>query len=600
MNLTQADDRSVEPGTRVVMTRTVHRKHETLHRTGFRLAAVPFSLLLIFFGKMSAQQDSTQKAEPEMRRIEIPVTPADSTEPSVKSKLPKFDLPEYVVTGDASINVPALRKVSASDDADEFSSASLLNPPLVRSRVTSQAPLPVKEATGAEHGSTYTGTASAELGTFFSPQAELWFGRTFGTSEFSLSGRYARSRGFAPFTDRSGGNLAADGGTTLTSDNPNFDQAKLRGNLEYRSDDYNWYGTSHPSVSRNRANLALSAGLSNWGVYSIPYAVGLGVNSFQVSDSSANITETTVRADASTRFSLSSIPLSANVRLQRGSIATGASSTGLTYIDASVSGQRYEWQDWSIQGSLHGYLADGMGGQHLLRLSPHLDGGYRVSQAHTLRASVGSEVEPASLSASVRANRYLSAESQIRYPDDQLDGAFSLESEWSSRVSTKLEVRGRIVADEPLYADTTSRGVWQLAYGGKTSIATISGGIFAKLPANDYFASDFVATFSHNPVTGHAVPYTPGLQLECRYGRQVAEGLRGIVTLTLIHVRSDNVLNVTTLPSILLVGLKGQYRILTQAELILDVENLLNQTYEYWRGYQEYPFVVSAGVSIRW
>jgi hypothetical protein len=551
-------------------------------------------------GILCAQQDTTQKAEPEMRRLDIPVTPVDSTEPSVKSRLPKFDLPEYVITGDASISMPALQKGSAPDDAQSFTAASLLNAPSTRTRSTAQAPLPMKETTSGENELLYNGTAFASLGTFFTPKAGLWYGRTAGDYQYSFDGHYDRSKGFAPFTDRSGGSLAAGGGTTLKSDNPNFDQAKLRGDVEYRSDTYNWYGTSRPSMSRNRSNFALSAWLSNWGIYSIPYSGTIGVNSFQVSDSTADVSETTVRFDGATRFNVSSVPLNAGLRVQFGTVSRGNSATGLAFADAAVSSQRYDLCDFSLEGSLHGYLANGMGGQRLVRLYPHLDAAYLLNQAHILRGAFGPEITASSLSSALFSQRYLSAGSEIRHVDDQLDGALSLESEWTSRLSTKFEARAKSIVDYPLYADSGSRGVWFLAYGGKTTIATISGEIFAKLPANDYFASDFIATVSHTSATGSGVPYLPGLQLVCRYGRQFAEGLRGVATLTLIHVRKDNVVNIADLPSILLIGLRGRYQVLPQAELFLDIENLLNQTYEYWRGYQENPFVISAGVSIRW
>jgi outer membrane receptor protein involved in Fe transport len=70
--------------------------------------------------------------------------------------------------------------------------------------------------------------------------------------------------------------------------------------------------------------------------------------------------------------------------------------------------------------------------------------------------------------------------------------------------------------------------------------------------------------------------------------------------LTLIHQRKDNVIHASTLPSILLVSVRGEYRLFQQARVFLDVQNLLNEQYEYWRGYQENPFVVSVGIIIRW
>ncbi len=532
--------------------------------------------------------------------MEIPVTPVDSTATQTQSRMPKIDLPEYVITGDASINMPALQKVSASEDSQSFSAASLLNPPLVRLRPTAQAALPLKETMTGENMSMFSGTAFASLGTFFTPQAGLWYGRTMGDYQLSFDGRYYRTKGFAPFTDRSGGSLAANGGTTLKSENTNFDQAELLGNLEYQSDTYNWYGTRQPSLSRNRSNFGISAGLSNWGIYSIPYSAEIGMNNFQASDSTANVSETTVRFGGTTHFGISSLPLNAGLRLQFGSISGGSSTGSLAYVDVMVGSQRYDWHSVSLEGSLHGYLANGMGGQRLLRLYPHLDVAFHVSEAHTVHGTFGPEIIASTLSSSVFSNRYLSAGSQIRHSDDQYDGAFALESDWSSQWSTKFEARMKSFVDYPLYADSTSRGVWLIAYGGRTTIATISGEIFAKLQANDYFASQFIVTLSHNSATGNDVPYLPGLELQSRYARLIVDRVTGIATLTLIHIRRDNVVNIATLPSILLIGLRGEYQVIQQANVFLDIQNLLNQTYEYWKGYQESPFMISAGVSIRW
>ena len=557
-------------------------------------------LVFCFAGISSAQQDTVQKLQPETRRLEIPVTPVDSTAIQTQSRMPKIDLPEYVITGDASINMPMLQKEPASEDTQVFPAISLLNAPLKRSRPTAQAAMPLKETLTGEPASMFNGTAFASLGTFFTPQAGLWYGRSVGDYLYSFDGRYYRTKGFAPFTDRSGGSLSAQGGMTLKSENPNFDQARLLGNLEYRSDTYNWYGTRQPGLSRNRSNLGLSAELSNGGIYSIPYSAEIGVNSFQLIDSTANVSETTVRAGGTTHFSLSSVPLNAGLRLQFGSISGGNSSGSLAFVDAMLGSQRYDVQNFWLEGSLHVYLAGGMGGQKLPRLYPHLDVAYFVSPIHILRGTFDPEISSSTLSSTVIAQRYVSGVAQVRHSDDRYDGALALESEWSPHWSTKIEARMKSVVDYPLYADSVSRGVWLLAYGGRTTIATISGEIFAKLQANDYFASQFVVTVSHNSVSGNNVPYLPDLELESRYVRRIVDRVTAIATLTLIHIRRDNVVNVGTLPSILLIGLRGEYQILQQSTAFLEIQNLLDQKYEYWKGYQENPLTISAGISFRW
>ncbi len=120
------------------------------------------------------------------------------------------------------------------------------------------------------------------------------------------------------------------------------------------------------------------------------------------------------------------------------------------------------------------------------------------------------------------------------------------------------------------------------------------------MPANDYIAAKLTATISHNSETGSGVQYLPVFEVGASYTREIVTHLTGVATLTLIHQRKDNVVNINTLPSILLIGLRCEYALIQQATVFLDVQNLLNQQYEYWRGYQEDPFILSAGIALRW
>jgi hypothetical protein len=230
--------------------------------------------------------------------------------------------------------------------------------------------------------------------------------------------------------------------------------------------------------------------------------------------------------------------------------------------------------------------------QSITRLYPHFDVAYHLNERSTLTASYAPEVEPLTLSSRIFANRYLSATSAIRHSDDQQDVRLAIESDWSAWTRSRFEARLQSVSDYPLYADSLSHGYWLLAYGGRTTITSFSGELFAKLPANDYFALKLTASISDNSKTGTSVPYLPALEIGGRYVKQIASRWTGTATLTLIHQGKDNVVNVNTLPSILLIGIRCDYQLFQQASFFLDVENLLNQKYEYWRGYQENPFVL--------
>jgi len=555
---------------------------------------------ILVFCSLEAQEGAAGKKVPEPRHLEIPAVAKDSLTNVAKAAMPKIDLPEYFITGKAVIDLPEVEKQPAVEDSDSKDVVSLLNPTLSRTRETVEPAFGTKEQIEGTSVQSFNGKAFASLGTFFSPRAGVWFGQMVGDYRYAVDGQYYRTEGFAPFTNCSGGSVNLQGNTTLKSYNPYLDQAAIQSKLTYKTDTYNWYGSPDPSISRNREDFKLTAGLKNWNPSPIPYSADLGFENFSVSDSSKTVDETRVDIAGSSSLMMASIPLNVTLRTFIGSVSYGNSSSGLFYLEATVASKLYVVGKLSLAGSLQGFIADGMDGQNILRLYPHLDAAYQLDDRHTVRATYAPEVKPVDLASQVFANRYISAFSNIKHTDDQQDATVAIESGWSDDVRTNIGVRVQSIMDYPLYADSLSQGVWLLAYGGRTTITTFSSEVFAKLPANDYFAATLTASLSNNSLTGNAVPYLPVFEVGARYGRQLAARWTGTVSLSLIHQRKDNVVNINTLPSILLIGLRCEYQLLRQAGVFVDVQNLLNQQYEYWKGYQEDPFVVSAGVSVRW
>ena len=574
---------------------TVTNQHRILG-----ILVVVEAMLFLQFSVAASQDNSDEKPVPETRQLESQSNVKDSLGHALRSTMPKIDLPEYVITGNAVIDLPAVDKQSAVEDSQASYLVSVLNPPLTRSRQTAQFGVGGKEQIEGTQFSPLNGTASASLGSYFTPQAGLWFGQTIGDYLYSVGGKYYRTKGFKSSTDRSSGSADLKGSTTLKSYNPYFDQSDIHSALTYGSETYHWYGTSNPAVSRNNTSLSLSAGIANWVNSPMPYGLDLGFENFEVSDTSRIVGETRLRIGGETRVMATSVPLNVSLDAQLGSVSYANASTGLSLVELTVASDRYTLNAFSLKGSIGGYLASGMAEQRIVRVYPHLDVAYQVNDRHTLIASYAPEVEPATLSAQIVANKYLSAASTVKHADDQLDATLALESDWSAGVRSKFAARVQSMMDYPLYSDSLSQGIWLLAYGGRTTIASFSAEIFAKMLANDYFAAKLTATSSYNAKIGGMVPYLPAVQLGFSYTKQIVSHWTGVASLSLIHQRKDNVINANTMPGILLIGLRCEYELIRQATIFLDVQNLLDQQYDYWNGYQENPFVLSAGVSLRW
>jgi outer membrane receptor protein involved in Fe transport len=54
-----------------------------------------------------------------------------------------------------------------------------------------------------------------------------------------------------------------------------------------------------------------------------------------------------------------------------------------------------------------------------------------------------------------------------------------------------------------------------------------------------------------------------------------------------------------TLPAAVLLGAGAEYRFLKNAGAFLRIENITDQEYELWQGYQERPFFMQAGLTLR-
>jgi len=546
----------------------------------------------------AAQEKLNDKKQPENRRVEFRSAFKDSAAPSRHIPTPKIDLPDFVITGNASIDLPNVEK----EIVQEEGAKSVVGPSSaahVRGRETIGVAVGNKEAIGGTAGARHTGKAIGGIGMYSSPQAGVWFGQDLGYAHYSLVGRYFLSKGFASNTDCSGGSLYFGGGTLIESAMWLLNKAHVDGRFEYASDSYKWYGTQSPSMGRNQESFSAAVTLTNWSNTTVPYTGDLEYKNFVVTDSTDSVTEHQLNFGAKAILTVASVSLTAGLNMRLTSL-TGSISASLPYADGFLGSQRYVWDRISLQGSIHLYLASGVEDQRLFRAYPHLDVACRISPIHSARLEYRPEVKAGSLSSRLENHRYLSGMSLQKHEDTQHDLALGVESSWSSEMRTRFSIKWQSSVDQPLYSDIPSKGIWFLVYEGRTTKTSFSAEIFAKFLANDYFASKVSVNLTRISITGGEVPYIPLVEVSGSYTRSLTEQIRVTSTLALVVQRKDNVVNASTLGNIVLLGARGEYQALNQVSLYLDVQNLLDRKYEFWRGYQEIPLVLSAGLSFHW
>jgi hypothetical protein len=555
-------------------------------------------LLALQVQVLRGQEESSEreKKNPEMRAADISTPQQDTIRTPLKTPqrpLPKFDLPEFVITGTASIDLPKLEKIMMIDSAVMPAPVSISSEKYHRDRETLELEMKRGERDSLAEAMYYSGYVKAGIGTYFTPQAELQFGQSFPEYYYSIGGKYFLTKGYAPNTDRSSGGLTASGGTTLISGIPMLQHADVQAGVGYRSESFRFYGSAIPDLQRTLSDFHIQAEVENQAVSYFPYAAGISLESVAVSDSSSSKTETRFDVRYQTSFPIASVPVLTAVHVLT---ATG----GLGFMDLSAAAQHSWFSDFQVEGSLHLSWAKGMEGQNSLRLCPRVLGSYQVTTQHRVFLSYDQMFIPMTLATSLVSNRYLSAASVVRHEFVSGEGAIGVESMWTEAVTSRIFLQVKSARDLPLFSDSSAQGIWMLAYGGNARIVTFCAEMVAKLNSNDYFASNILLRSTKDSFLGGKIPYTPAIEAWCSAIHNFGSTVSMCAEIRFAGERTTDLAGTAVLSKYAVVDVSGDYTPWEYIKLFAGIKNLTDTKFETWRGYREFPFTMQLGAQIKW
>ncbi len=509
--------------------------------------------------------------------------------------LPKIDLPEFVITGVASIDLPKLEKVIIDDSAIVSQQMLKSSENILRDRETLELEMKNREGDSQTQTNKYSGFAKAGIGTYFTPQAELQFGQSFPEYFYSLAGNYFLTKGYASNTDQSSGGLMALGGTTLTSSTPLLRNAALDGSLGYRSESFRFYGSATPDLQRTLSDSHLQTELENQTLNYLPYSAGISLESFSISDSSASTTETRFDLNYQTSFPIASLPVQTKLHFMS---ATG----GLRFMDLSAGVQNYWYSGILFEGSLHLYWAKGMAGQNLVRLCPQLMASYQVTSQHRVYLSYEPIFIPMTLASNSIANRFLSTASIVKHEYVRDAGELGIESNWTEAIRSRVSLNVKSTSDLPMFSDSSRQGVWMLAYGGQARIVTFCAEMVAKLNSNDYFASNILLRSTNDSFFGAKIPYAPTIEAWCTAIHRFGPSMAVSADVRFVGKRTTDVAGTDSLSisNYAVIDVSGEYTPFDFLRLAVGVKNLTDSQYEIWRGYKEFPLTLQVDAQIKW
>jgi hypothetical protein len=546
------------------------------------------AITLVVAATVSSAQE---RPTPPDRRALVP--PRDS----IVKVLPTIDLPEYVITGLSSIDLPHFEK--RFDDAGPVGGVLVGPAPAFRDPATGPAP-----GSGLKGGPSIASAAGiqahvrAGMGSYRMPQLEASVRSSIDAITLGAQGHYRRSSGFAPETGWSEGGAGASATLPINLVSSGVSNSSLSGDLGFESRSYHWYGTSSPSDRRTLSmvdgGLAARGWLSGWNG-----AISLRFGSVSVDDTSSSVSEATTRVAAGVNGEIGGVPLIASMEVRSSSRSVSSvASSGLSSLKVES-----RWQSLPsvlVSGGLGIAYLQGDGGQSRVAVFPSVRVQLAIDDRHRLAGAFEPRALGITLMSSQSVHRFLDARTHIRQTAWTNSGRFGLESDWTSEVRTRVELEAGKGRDLAMIADTSGRGVAQWMYSD-ASYAALRAECVAKMRGNDYFSATIILRSSRNEASGLSIPYWPRGEARVSYLTEVMRGLKLLGSVQVVGARESQwAVPASSLPGYATVDVSGRYAVTSSLAVWLEATNLSNAVYQHWKGIQEPPFRLSAGIALAW
>ncbi len=558
-----------------------------------------------FFGAARAQE----KKEPPPRPVVVGEKEEARTSP--EAKLPKIDLPEYEIRGRELIELPLTGKLDQRGLHEGLVDASRLTV-LGEKKIDTLAALAEKSgARPARDYLSYDGKLNLGYGRFTSSYAEGWFGKKYGEGDFDLHGRYLAHTAYVDHADARSGSIEASGGLHLPQRLAMFGGSKVLARVAYEAENYRFYGSLTPNLKRTVSNFQVGLGLQ-----SAPNAPISQEGSVHFRRLTLNGKDKSREDNLSFAFraskEASGIQMRGEFYYSADFLEQSISRNDPHYLRATASFRKLFFDKLDASGSAAFFLYRNPDSGFKSKFYPNLAFQYYLDHGWSFFARFEPAVEQSSLLRLVSENRYIGNDVSIRHRDIFVDLSAGVQFNVTNRGTGRLYAKYQRIRDFPLFVDPSTLLYaavvvvqqypdWDANYDGTTRVVSLNGEILVDLTSADRLGGNVTLLSSHNSETDGEVPYLPPVQLSSSYTHQFPFGLSTQVSARFVGRRAVYLYSDSPkLSSYFLLNAGAEYRVHKNFTLFFHLNNIFDEHYSLWNRYQEIPFSLLGGISVRW
>lgn len=554
-----------------------------------------------FLGGARAQE----KKEPPPRTVVV--GEKEDARASREAKLPKIDLPEYEITGRELIDLPLRSKLDQSGLHEGLIDASRLTVLGEKKNDT----LAEKSGAGpARDYLNYDGKLNLGYGRFTSSYAEGWFGKKYGEGDFNLHGRYLAHKAYVDHADAGAGSIDASGGLYLPQSLTLFGGSKVLGQVAYEEENYRFFGSRISDSKRTVDNFQVGVGLQSVSNAPISHESSVRFRRLTLNDKDKSREDNlsfTFRASKE----VSGIQMRGEFYYAADFLEQSISRNDPHYLRAAASFRKLFFDKLDASGNAGFYLYRNFDSGFKSKFYPNLAFQYYLNQGWALFARFEPTVEQNSLLRLVSENRYMGNDVSIRHRDVFVNLSAGVQFNVTNRGTGRLYARYQRIRYFPLFVDPSTLvyaaivgqpyADWDVNYVGITRVVSFNGEILVDLTDADRLGGTVTLLSSHNSETDGEVPYLAPIQLSSSYTHQFPFGLSTQVSARFVGRRAVYLYSDSPkLNSYFLLNAGAEYRVHKNFTLFFHLNNIFDEHYSLWNRYQEIPFSLLGGISVKW